>query len=284
MSNPITEVKVRRAVELLIAFLLAVLVIEIAVGIANAAPVPAGVRWTGDTTCTDGSIQYAGPYRIYDNAWLEPSQCVTGQVLSRGAAITITSNATPGGTVVAYPSIRYGAFYTDGDPQSGLPLPVTQLGRMTLHVASTGRAGGAWQSDADIYLHPTAASIPHHHATFELVISNRSAWRQPGGRSAVVRVAGIRYRWVTPWTTCQRNASDQCDARIPDWQITVFFRLHEKAKALIYVPGFTWFLIRHGALPRRDVLASAAYGTELWSGGRGLTDSMYVTYPKGNLR
>lgn len=239
----------------------------------------------GESTCVPGTKVFSGAYVALDNAWLEKAQCVR---FNSATSVTITGNAVPvGGTVVAYPSIRYGAFYTYRDAASGLPLRVTDLRKMTLHVASTGHATGGWQSDADIYFHPTPASIAHHHASFELVISNRYAWAIGGKGDPWTRIHRTWFRWAS-WMTCQHTAT-RCDPRIPLWRIAAFFQVHQKAKERIYVPAFTWFLIRQHLLPAGDVLSSAAYGTELWSGGKGLTDSMTVTglgiphlHPGGN--
>src|ERR1700720_4422642 len=83
-----------------------------------AAPAQATKTWK---TCRPGTKEYIGAYRGFDNAWRGPSStrfCVK----STGRNITIDSNAQArGGNVVAYPSIRFGAFFTDRDPQSRMP-------------------------------------------------------------------------------------------------------------------------------------------------------------------
>ena len=237
-------------------------------------------------TCTSGANLYASAYRVFDNAWTGRSRnrfCVS----STGLNITIKSEAIPfGGNVVAYPSIRFGAFYTDRDPQSRLPEPVVAIGPMTLNAASRGNAAGTWLTDADIWLRPRARW--DRHGTFELVIANRwhlapaanAAYRPIAPDSALaavmqggrrVRIEGVRYGW-SEWVTTDPRTGLR-------WPILVFRQIRQWGRARIRVGAFVWFARHHGAfhLPRSWWLGDVAYGTELWSGGKGLTESMRVT-------
>jgi hypothetical protein len=238
------------------------------------------------STCTSGAKLYIGAYRVFDNAWAGQSSkhfCVS----STGLNITIRSEAIPfGGNVVAYPSIRFGAFYTDRDPHSGLPERVIAIGAMTLNVASRGNAAGTWLTDADIWFRPRARW--ERHGAFELVIAHRwhfapvvnaairpvapdsaLAAAMQGGRT--VRIRGVRYGW-NEWVT----TDPQTGLR---WPILVFRQLRQWGRARIRVGAFVWFARHHGAfhLPRSWWLGDVAYGSELWSGGKGLTDSMRIT-------
>ncbi len=238
------------------------------------------------STCTPGAKLYAGGYRVFDNAWTGRSRnhfCVS----STGLNITIKSEAIPfGGNVVAYPSIRFGAFYTDRDPQSRLPERVIAIGPMTLNAASRGNAAGTWLTDADIWFRPRARW--ERHGTFELVVANRwhvaaaanAAYRKAAPESALaaamqggqsVRIRGVRYGW-SEWVTTDPRTGLR-------WPILVFRQLRQWGRARIRVGAFVWFARHHGLfhLPRSWWLGDVAYGTELWSGGKGLTDSMRVT-------
>ncbi len=219
-------------------------------------------------SCVPGAKQYVGAYRIFDNAFRGPSSkdfCVH----STGLNITIDSDAVAvGGVVVAYPSVRFGAFFTDGDPQSGLPVPVTGIGTMTLVVASRGSASGQWLSDVDIWFRPRANW--QQHGSFELVIANRSGgFGAPRGTKA--RINGLAYR-VDEWT-----AHDPITGE--GWPILVFHQVRQTVTAKDKVGAFVYWARRHGHLPRSAWLGDVAYGSELWHGGRGLTDSMTVTWP-----
>ena len=255
-------------------------------------------------TCTPGSKLYIGAYRVFDNAWIGPSSedfCVR----STGLNIAIDSNAVSDGPVVAYPSIRFGPFFTDGDPQYGGPWRVTRIGRMTLHVASTGHAAGNWQSDADLWFRPKARWTKN--GTYEVVIVNYSTTRAARG-AFLTRVRGVRY-WYLPWITCQRTSSSTrtalahgisplaasrpvlasdtpqaiaaagCASSVRPWTILLFWKARQQHAVAFHVGNFVWHAIhmRYLRLPRDWWLGDAAYGTELWSGGKGLTDSMRVT-------
>ena len=240
---------------------------------AAAASHPGG----GWHTCTAGSKLVRGQYRIYDNAWLGPSSkrfCVD----STGLNISIESSARPvRSMVVAYPSIRYGHFFGDLDPKSGFPLPIPGLGGrpVILRVSSTGRASGVWQSGLDAWFIPSATWTGH--GITELVIVNRSS--SGASRSGTrIRIRGIRYRLVS-WMTCQRLPGGSCDPTIPQWRLIYLFRVRQTAHSVIYVGRTIRTLIARQLLSRGEWLGDVAYGTELWSGGRGLTDTMTVQAP-----
>ncbi len=235
-----------------------------------------GQKWH---TCTAGSMHLRGPYRIYDNAWLGHSSkrfCVE----STGLNISIESSARPvGSMVVAYPSIRYGRFFGDLDPKSGLPLPIPGLGRrpVILHVSSTGHATGVWQSSLDAWFIPSASWTGH--GITELVIVNRTSSgtsRSRASRSGTrIRISGVRYRLVS-WMTCQRLPGGRCDSAIPQWRLIYLSRVRQTAHSVINLGRIIRKLIARHLLSRREWLGDVAYGTELWSGGRGLTDTMTV--------
>ena len=239
-------------------------------------------------TCKPGHHFNRGPYVIVDNAWAGPSKrhfCVH----SAGLDISIDSNARPAGNVVAYPNIRTGAFWTDLGWHSGFPVRVTRIGQMTLHVASRGRAAGTWLTDADIWFRPQANW--QQHGTFELVIANRwQGFGPPGGFLVRMRDMSclplsrcgppvtygppvpVGHAWyrVTGWITRDPVTGYQ-------WPILVFRQVRQTGTARIRVSQFAWWARIHGRLPRNWWLGSVAYGTELWSDGKGLTDSMHVT-------
>ena len=223
-------------------------------------------------------------YRIYDNAWSGPSSrrfCVS----STGLNITIRSNAVAAGNVVAYPSIRFGAFYTDGDPQSGMPLRVTRIGPMRLLVSSRGSATGTWLTDADLWFRPRARW--DRHGTFELVIANRwQGFGQPGG-------VPVR---MTPWSAFFRGSGRGAPARIGH----VLYRASEWITR-DPLTGYTWPILvfrqvrqrlRHACASGRSSGGSAAWAAAVvvvagFGGVRvgvvvgpaALTDAMRVSSP-----
>ena len=235
-----------------------------------------GTGYGGASVCTPGTIIFHGAYRVYDNAWLGRSAhrfCVS----STGVNITIDSNAAPdGGIVVAYPSIRYGRFFGDLDKPSGFPLPVPNLSgrRVILHVASTGHASGEWQSDVDSWFIPNKNWTQH--GTAELVIINRSSSGQHGSGGYIIRIHGIRYR-VATWITCQHLPRQTCDPQVQPWRLIKLDRVNHAARDTIYLGRTIRKLLARRLLHRGQWLGDVAYGTELWSGGKGLTDSLQVT-------
>ncbi len=270
---------------------------------AGSAPAATGHNWQ---TCKPGAKEYLGAYRVFDNAWLGPSSkdfCVS----STGLNVTIDSNAiSDGGQVVAYPSARFGPFEADGDPRSGGPWRVTQIGSMTLHVASRGKMDGPMQSDADLWFRPRANWTLH--GTYEMVLINRRTTSYP--RSALhARIRAAKYRYLA-WTTCQPGSTAErraladhagplavsrpvlhaitpqamaaagCVRSVRPWTILVFWRVHQKAAVALHVGNFVWHALHLTAfaLPRKWWLGDAAYGTELWSRGKGVTTSMRVTW------
>ncbi len=281
-------------------------------GLAVAGPAHAAAHWR---TCKPGTKRIVGAYRVFDNAWRGPS-ATRFCVHSTGLNISIESNARPyGAEVVAYPSIRYGAFFTDRDPRSRLPVRVTRIGSLTLSVASRGHAAGLWLSDADMWFRPRADW--NRHGTFELVIINRSAGFYPAAWP-LARIRGLAYRW-DEWTTCQRTgsavrsallrmnpaaravmlrrersapmtalhpvlrsttaaaiAAAGCDPAVRPWPILVFRQVKERLTARDRAGAFVWFARQHGFMHRSVWLGDVAYGSELWAQGRGLTDSMVI--------
>jgi hypothetical protein len=176
---------------------------------------------------------------------------------------------------------------------------------MTLHVASTGRAAGTWQSDADLWFTPKARWT--RHGTYEVVIVNYSTTRH-SQFALLTRVRGTRY-WYLPWITCERKSSATrtaiahgispllastpvlasvtpqaiaaagCAPSVPPWTILLFWKVRQQHAVALHVGNFVWHAMHMGylRLPRGWWLGDAAYGTELWSGGKRLTDSMRVT-------
>ena len=288
----------RRALAVAV-LIVAVLGAGIGVAAAHAAVKPA---WR---TCKPGHHLNRGPYVIVDNAWTGPSKhhfCVSSDALN----ITIRSDAAASGSnVVAYPNIRTGAFWTDLGWHTGFPVRVTRIGHMTLHVASHGNASGTWLTDADIWFRPRADWT--RHGTFELVIANRWQGFGPAGGSTVRMLAGVvqadelasgRSRasiaaapamfWRGPigfGLPVQVHhvlyRASEWITRDPvtgyTWPILVFRQVRQAGTARIRVSAFVWWARKHGRLPSGWWLGDVAYGTELWSGGKGLTDSMHVT-------
>ena len=76
--------------------------------------------------------------------------------------------------------------------------------------------------------------------------------------------------------TCQRLPSGRCDRRIPQWRLIYLSRVRQTAHSVINLGRIIRKLIARHLLSRREWLGDVAYGTELWSGGRGLTDTMTV--------
>ena len=270
----------RRALAVAVLTLAVLAVLGAGIGVA-AAHATTRHAWR---TCKPGHHLNRGPYVIVDNAWTGPSArhfCVH----SAGLDISIDSNARPAGNVVAYPNIRTGAFWTDLGWHSGFPVRVTRIGQMTLHVASRGRAAGTWLTDADIWFRPRANW--DRHGTFELVIANRWQGFGPAGGTGVImpamsclparcgpvfrapaRIGHVAYR-ASEWITRDPVTGYT-------WPILVFRQVHQTTTARIRISAFVWWARSHGHLPSGWWLGDVAYGTELWSDGKGLTDSMHL--------
>lgn len=240
----------------------------------SAAPAARAVRPAAARTCVPRKIDYAdAPYRVDNDIFtgMHGLSCLT----IRGSSFTIDRNYAPQrGIVVAYPRIDFGPWYTSADPTSGLPVRVTGMSRMVAHVASAGRSGGRWQSDIDAWFYPSANT--NRHGTFEMVIVNRSTPAyHPAAPAWIRQRVGHAWWWFHwPWTTCLRNSSGGCTATT--WPILVITRASSAPAAAIRLSTFVYHARRLGFM-HAMWLGNFAYGTECWSGCKGLTDSLTIT-------
>jgi hypothetical protein len=208
-----------------------------------------------------------------------------------GENVLVLDNYAPNraGNVTGYPAVRYGPYYTATDPLALLPLRDIRIGHLTAHVYSSGRAPGQWQSDADIWYYPHFMDI-RGHGLFEIVIVNTaSAWTGQLARKAHIDRRG--WSWAE-WITCTRAVSMQMREALagqaitqgngcigPEWPLMYFRIDHYTHRLRLRLGAFTYLARKLGGLPWGWVMGSVAYGTECWSGCRGLTDSMYVDDP-----
>ena len=221
-------------------------------------------------TCTPRAARFDGAYRIYNDefAGRKGRFCIR----STGRNLT-TENSVIGqpGGVVAYPAIQYGPYYGYADTASGLPVPELHMGAIVLHVSSTGHAAGQWTSDVDAWFYPnTNTSV---HANYELVIINRTSSGVTARNHKLVKAGGQWYE-ATSWTTCPPGLN-LC------WPLIWFEKLHQSGSLKIRLGVFAWDARKLGWLPKREWIGNWNYGSEIWSGGKGLTDSMTVRWTTG---
>jgi hypothetical protein len=234
-----------------------------------AAIVPAHATTTGTVVklCDHGYIVY-GATRIRDNAWAGYSGSHPYCIRTNGVRTEVLTNAVPAGNVVAYPSSETGPGWLWQDRASGMPAPVTQLNQLTYNVgAYPGSSAGVQLYDVDMQL----ISYPGYtgHMTGEIVVANR--WTT--GRAAsghLIRVHGTWYRfrhWITTDGTYR-------------WPIYVFRQVTQTATAHVMLGKFTYQLLRRGLLNKNERwLRNAAYGPEIWSGGKYLVFTKTISNP-----
>lgn len=230
-------------------------------------------------TCRPRAIFYPGGndpqgYRLDDDifAGYTGRYCIAG---TSDYGFRILDNV-PGDSkvVIAYPKVFIGQDYDSTDPQAGLPLKVTQLGKLTLHVGSWGQSPGLWQSDSDDWFWP--ASNTSGHGAWELVIITRlSGGRKHDTFPCTVRLSG-RCWYYSPWVTHQTYLMGNREVT-GSWPL-IFFEASRPDLHKVRLPLglFTAWAIKTGWLPRTAWLGQIGYGTEVWTGGRGLHLSMQV--------
>jgi hypothetical protein len=249
----------------LVTIVLALILATLGAGIGTAAA-HASARPVRHATCKPGRTFINGYWRLRDNAFAGPSRnrfCIT----TLGVSVTVRSNAIPyGGNVVADPGVEFGPMFDWTDALTGLPLPITDIGPITFHVACRGRTAGRFLCDLDTYFRPHVNWTGH--GTFELVIANRWQGFTPGGY--LVKVHGVTYRFAA-WMT--RDPSTGYT-----WPIAVFSQLRQTTTARIRISRFIWYLRVHHVLPKNArFYQDSQYVPELWSGGKGLTVSGRAT-------
>jgi Glycosyl hydrolase family 12 len=226
-------------------------------------------------TCRPRATLYTGHYRVDNDlfAGMEGPLCITAP---DGHSFTIDTNL-PGdgrrghsGAVTAYPAIRLGTYFGVEDPGSGLPARVRAMPELLLRVRAAGSAGGTWVTDVDGWLYPPGDAQARGHGSAELVIATR--WRGPESPYYnLIRVQGSVWK-LYHWNTCSAATVPAC------WPITVFRVLHPIDAATIDVTAFLDAMVRAGYLSSSWYLGSGAFGTEIWSGGKGLSDSMTYSW------
>lgn len=222
-------------------------------------------------SCTPRSAHLVGPYRVYDDAFGERRECIR----STGANFLVETSSAPGpGGVVAYPAIQYGSAYDYTTKGSGLPKPVSRMYHPLLSDTVTGSARGPWIADYDSWFFPSRNT--DRHGTAEMIIVER----YPAGlaRGSLVRIAGKDY-WLRSAYTCTDGADGECTSA--PWPLIRFFAVHQASRAAgLPFRAFVQLAIRRGYLPRSDWWGSTDFGDEIWRGGRGLRNSLNVTWRK----
>lgn len=242
---------------------------------ATAAPRTASRSWS---SCRPRAIlgdpQYPG-YRLDNDVFAGYSggrYCLTG-TSDHGFRTLDAAVPDAAGTVVAYPKVYIGQNYNALDPQSGLPVRASDTGRLMLHIGSWGHPSGRWQSDSDDWLWPTRNTSGH--GRYELVI----ATRVPGHvrRACDVRLQGICW-YYGPWVTHQTY---RMNGKVVhgSWPLIYFVASDPDIHTMrIDLPLFIAHAVATGWLPRTAWLGQVSFGTEVWSGGAGLHDTMAVTW------
>jgi hypothetical protein len=231
-------------------------------------------RFVKRRTCRALGIFYNGMYRVDDDApFAGPSH---GRMCIREdspSSFTIEDNLprSPGGGVGGYPNVYVGRNYHSSDPQSRLPARVSAASRLTLHVSATGHAPGGWLTDADIWVFPSQHDSGH--GRYEVVSAVR--WQgatflnvRPGHGWHHVRV-GRQRLWVTSWVTCPECTHP--------WPIILFRPGSMERHATVTPAALVRAAQRLGYVPGGQWIGSVHFGTELFWGGRGLTDGVTVT-------
>jgi hypothetical protein len=238
------------------------------VAAALAAPSSGAEAAAAVKICDHRYVTY-GATRIRDNAWGGWTGRHPYCIETDGVRTMVLTNAVPDGSVVAYPSSETGPMFLWRDRRSGLPEPVTKLGRLTYNVGC-GTAPGLWLCDVDAYLIPGQGWTGH--ASGELVIGNRWSTGTPSGQHVYIHGRWYEFRhWITTDGTYR-------------WLIYVFRQVHQSAKASVTVGKFTWWLLRRGLLPRdARWYQDGAYGPEIWSGGRGLVFTKAISHAPAPL-
>ena len=182
----------------------------------------------------------------------------------RGDSLTIGRNYQPQpGGVVAYPDIRVGGWFGSRDPGSGFPLPVTNLNGVTLKLTATGTATGAWLTDVDSMIY--AGTNTRNWWVSELVIGVRHQGWSPG--AARVRKVKIGHRW---WYVGHHFTGNGARS----WPLTVFWRVRQADHTQLRLGGFLHYMLARGWVHAGEFDGNAKFGSECWSGCRGLTDGM----------
>jgi hypothetical protein len=254
-------------------------------------PEPGRLPWI---TCVPRAELHWQAYRVDNDLFvgMRGKSCIKSTT-GRNFVILDNYDPNPLGIVTGYPAVRYGPYYAATDPLAILPLRTTRIGHLTAHVDSKGRARGQWQSDADIWFYPRFQDVSLH-GSFELVIVTRaSAWT--GELADKVHIFKRGWSWAE-WMTCDRAEGGQLRAALagqaipaitkgggcvgPEWPLMYFRIDHYTDRLRLRLGAFTYLARRFGGLPWRWVMGSVAYGTECWSGCRGLVDSMFVDDPR----
>ena len=211
-------------------------------------------------TCVPQATLRTGIYAADNDLFTGRSgpSCVSS---SNGHDITLRTcyRAQPGG-VVAYPAVRIGSYYYAEDPDSGLPAAMGDVS-VVLHIRDTGHAPGTWIDDVDAWTVKSTATA-RQHGTSEIVIVTR--WHDWSGGGRLVRI-GHRRWYVSEHKTGPAGHM---------WPLIRFVLARPTERLTVSMSAFMHAAARHRGWLRGRVLASAADGTEVWSGGCGLTDSM----------
>lgn len=270
--------------------LLAAIVFAVCYGAAPSSAAPAvKARLAAATTvtrtwktCVPQALRYTGEY-IADNDQFTGSRgklCIESRT-GHDYTVTTSMPASPTGHVVAYPGIRVGQYWNAADPASGLAAPSMRLGHLHLTLHSDCKAGGVWQQDIDAMFSATAAGAVRGAHDYELVVITCTAYGAL--RHCAGRIMHIQHRaWcaVAPWPT--GSAGDR--HLIMELQAMQPVRVYSAT-----LGAFVAHVRQAGWLPRTQWLDYFAWGSEIWSGGRGLTGSMtlrwtglpVISYPGG---
>ena len=232
---------------------------------ACAAPVHASAATPKPTTCKARKIIYWSAYRADNDlfAGMKGPSCITW----RDPSLTIDDNYKAQGPVVAYPAIRYGPYYGSGDTESVLPERVTRTGHLTLSARATGKASGVYLTDVDAWFYPGRSVASHGNG--ELVIGLKYTGWAPGAGWRRMSIAHHWY-WARHSVTCVPGTTD-C------WPITVLRATSQVTSRSLRMPTFLWHMRKAGWLGKGEWLGSVAFGTECWSGCKGLSDALAVT-------
>jgi hypothetical protein len=257
---------------------LAVIVVTLAaVTAAVAAVSPAGAVTVqaapGNVRCTSRGEIVQGAYRLYNDNFAVPGDRMCIRDDGTGELTVRTDEAAYEGRVVAYPAVQYGVWPGYRDSESGMPMSAAKAGKMMLHVKSTGKARGLWQSDIDLWMWPSAWDVLHGvSASLEIVIINRAS-----DHTAVTSRAEIFHRSYlkSSWMTCDRGSNGACSGS--SWRLAYFRLVDQDSSVRYYLAAFLTYCRKMNWLPSTWVVGEVSYGTEIWSYGKGITDDFFIT-------
>jgi len=217
-------------------------------------------------TCVSQATLRVGIYEFDNDLFDDASgpSCIT----VKGNALTIDRNyPAGGGDVVAYPAVRVGDYPYNRDVKSRLPEQVRKV-KINVRMRNIGNASGSWIDDLDIWFSRRVATAPKH--IREVIIVDRWRGYGPIRGHTVVRIGHRRWYIARGYTS---NG-------VSSWPLIRFVARTQTRRATISLAAFLKVAKRRRWIGSAMAVDSISDGTECWSGCRGLTDLMRLTWDK----